>query len=165
MRTSASTPTVIHNDRVAAAAYPNETSRRDRPGRPGRPGDCEMPAIARPAMTRPDATDAGRTAQLASVLQPSDALTADMAAGECGLLPAAATSIEARWTPPGVSGGPSAGRPDEAAVMGPATGSLCLALGGRSVPAAQATARVPTFGCELGPGRAAEPSRRPPGRR
>jgi two-component system sensor histidine kinase KdpD len=42
----------------------------------------------------------------------------------------------AGWTPVAVSGRPPPGRPDEAAVMVPATGSLCLALGGRSLPAA-----------------------------
>ncbi len=42
----------------------------------------------------------------------------------------------AGWTPVAVSGGPPLGRPGDAAVAVPATASLCLALGGRTPPAA-----------------------------
>jgi two-component system sensor histidine kinase KdpD len=46
-------------------------------------------------MTRPDTTDSGRTVLFATMLQPSDAPLADMAAGKCELL-AAATLIQ-QW--------------------------------------------------------------------
>jgi hypothetical protein len=39
------------------------------------------------------------------------------------------------WAPVAVSGGPPLSRPDDAAVQVPVTGSLCLVLGGRALPA------------------------------
>jgi two-component system sensor histidine kinase KdpD len=39
------------------------------------------------------------------------------------------------WMPVAVSGGPPIARPNDAALMVPATSSLCLALGGRALPA------------------------------
>jgi len=46
-----------------------------------------------------------------------------------------ATARTVGWTPVAVSGGPPIARPDDAAVAVLATGSLCLALGGRALPA------------------------------
>ena len=46
-----------------------------------------------------------------------------------------ATGRAVGWTPVAISGGPPITRPNDAAVTVSATGSLCLALGGRALPA------------------------------